>query len=287
MTTIFWAGDKVFADSGIVKGAETFESLTKINAFPQPLHLISSRYSVRDLIYGWVCTGALKPAQKLIDSLPCANLFDKVLHSYEKSHVMGLCNIENLFEVVLIGRKANYSVCFDPLQKDEVFSILPHKKGFVLGSGSEYLIEILTKYGKCDPVRLMYAIYDRDVHSTGLIDVWQFKDSPLGATFQRIGVCRGLENRNVGELLSNMAARYHYDWVINHRNPPLLPLKPKKPVDLTKLKGKTKKGHAHAKAKNASVAAARKADREKPQRKRSGAGPMHRSAGRRARPDGS
>ena len=216
MTTIFWHKNHLYADSNVVQGEESFQSLTKVKRFAQPVAFTHKESKTEDEVYGWISTGALQPAEKFMQLIYLFGSVDAHALVYEFAGRLGLVNFENFFEVIIIGRKANYS--FSLAGEKGCFKTYEHKEGFVLGSGAGVLRELIQAYPKFDPVRLMYTIYCRDRNSSGLVDVWKLS-KPKGKppSLDRVGICRGLEGRDVASLIADITAPYPFDWRLNPR----------------------------------------------------------------------
>lgn len=230
MTTIFWSKNRIYADSSILKGEEGFQSLTKIKKFPQPVPFVSYKFDVDDVVHGWFCTGAIEPAKELATAISQFGCVDIHFACYDMADGLKMLNFENHFELILIGEKFNYSIIPGDKERPAVTKY-DHKDGFVVGSGSPHLRRILAnkKQGRTDPIRLMYSIYCMDKTSGGLIDVWELKHHREGgATFQRIGICQGLEGRNPAELVADLSKPYPFDWKLNQASGKLVPMPSKK-----------------------------------------------------------
>lgn len=230
MTTIFWHKNKIFADSSIVKGEEGFQSLTKIKKFKEPVPFTSRMFDVDDVVHGWFCTGAIEAAKKLALAIGHFGCVDIHFACYDMAGGLNLFNFENHFELILIGEKSNYSIIPSESERP-MLTKYDHKDGFVVGSGTPHLRRILANkpIGRIDPIRLMYSIYCMDKSSGGLIDVWELKHHKEGgATFQRIGICDGLGDRNPTDLVSDLTKPYPYDWKLNPAKGKLAPRTPKK-----------------------------------------------------------
>lgn len=212
MTTIFWHENRLYADSNVVQGSDTYQSLTKINQLTQPLRIACDKPKIKDTIYGWIASGAMVPAQKFMVYLDRFRQLDDVLTMYSFMESAALLNFENSFEVILIGRKANYSVNIGLDRPGDPTRIYKHEDRFALGSGSSALKALWKQCEGIDPIRAMYAVYLKDEMSRGLIDVWELKYVGNRATFQRIGICRGIEDRPLSELISDMRKPYPFDW---------------------------------------------------------------------------
>lgn len=216
MTTIFWVGNRVYSDSNIVHAEGEFASLSKIKRYATPFPFISEKLKVDDTIYGYVTTGNVVPADKLAKVIQDFRHVDTLAMMYRVVESVGMVVAENFFEVIFIGAKANYSFA-PPIHKREVIEIKPHNSQWVIGSGTEPLKRIIDKYPNPNPIRLMYAIYAQDEHSSGMIDVWELKKRKGETSFERIGMCRGVEDRSIHRLIDDMYAPYELDWKANPR----------------------------------------------------------------------
>lgn len=234
MTTIFWDKKRIYADSNIVDGSDKFASLTKVRKLNKPIPFKSTKLKIDDVVYGYVVTGTILPADNLVKMVAKFGEVDSLMMLYQMVGNLGLSNFENHFEVIFIGAKANYSVTMpDEDERTEPLKIYGHKENFVLGSGTVALKKLVAQTPNPNPIRLMYGIYAKDPASSGMIDIWELRTKKGVTSFERIGICRGLEERNALELTQDMYAPYPFDWVLNPR---AIPLPPAKVATNTKLK---------------------------------------------------
>lgn len=219
MTTIFWHQDHLYSDSNMVDGSETFASLSKIRALPKPIPYVSKKHKIKDVVYGYVVTGALRPAEAMVSMLEHFGEPDTLETVYGLVSKLRVVNFDNHFEAIFIGGKANYSFTLIDNDDESVFRLKPHKQNFCIGSGTAHLKDIVSQFPGPDPIRLMYAIYCRDTASSGMIDVWKLTKNGKDTTFGRVGICRGMDGRNPAALIDDMYAPYPYDWILNPKAP--------------------------------------------------------------------
>jgi hypothetical protein len=234
MTIIFWHKNRLYADTNIVKGSESFDGLSKINGISKPFRVKSKKLKINDVIYGWVASGAIPTANQLMRMLRVNGKEDKdsnldtTVLIYEMASSLDLLNEENNFEVILIGSKANYSIDIDAI---DIFKVYKHSQNWGIGSGREILQTTSKKFPNFDPIRMMYQIFSRDSGCGGMVDVWELTTGRR-PSFQRVGLCRGIEGRNVNQLLTDMSKKYEFDWIVNpNATPPKIPYPKRKVVN--------------------------------------------------------
>jgi hypothetical protein len=214
MTCIMWDGltKQLYADSNIVKGDERFTSLNKIMALSVPIIVTSIKNPrFNDVILGWTSTGTMACARKFVNSLHVIEI-DKLLLVYEVSERQDLACFENFFEVLLIGKAANYSFKFGPGEVG--YQVYEHSTSWGVGSGGLMALDTLIDQ-KADPVRAMWSALYRDQLSGGIIDVWRLHTdrNHQGTVFMREGMVERVYYEDIPPRLIPIDKPYPLDFI--------------------------------------------------------------------------
>lgn len=225
MTTIVFDNKRVYADSGMTKGMEKFQSMSKVRALKTPFPMSSKKYGMKDVVHGWACTGSIRAAEAFVRDAEHFGDIDIYLMLYNMADDLALLNTDNNFEIIFIGENALY--CVRNQDPEKPFEVIKHKERIALGSGASILADILRTNKLASIIRAMYATFVQDENSGGLIDVWELRKKRGGCVFERIGVCRGLEDRNVHALTHDLNEPYPFDYVLNPKAATIQPKAPK------------------------------------------------------------
>lgn len=199
MTTILWHDNRLYADTSMIKGSENFLHLGKICAIAEPRPLKATPegsariWNFDDVIHGFAYTGVEKTAKRFVHALLSFDDAAIILLHYELAHGHGLANVDNAFEVVLIGEKGNYRFDFN-LEKFE-HQVLAPVQTWAMGSGGATAFDRVDE--KSDPIRAMFAAFLYDGVSGGPIEVWEMFHE--AKRFTRVGLvneCTAVEMRH-------------------------------------------------------------------------------------------
>lgn len=213
MTCIVWHKNKLYADSIVYKDGEKYHSLTKIQGILNPFAIKCGRedFQFDDIVHGWSGTGAYMPMLKFVESLETdakvndQDFSDPTILFYalaaEKDLVVAM---GNLFEVFLIGEKANHSFRFDT--DGFVYKKYEKEEVVCLGSGAHMVMNFLkndyaSPTEKLDVIRAMFQTFIHDHASGGFIDIWEMITHEDGTPlFQR----KGLHHEIPRELIQSV-----------------------------------------------------------------------------------
>lgn len=209
MTTIVWRNHRVYSDSAVIKGTERYQSLTKIHQLRNPLKMTSDVPEHRDTILGWVACGAMDAAAGFVGMLIAKPKLSFVVTIYEMIGKQNLITLENYFEVILIGTKANYAIAPSP-DSCEV-KIYRHDQCFGLGTGGKIAADLIMD-GGYQPIRAMYGAMYQDRLSGGMVDVWELTKGK-NPVFKRIGLCNEVPYENIPDILTKPTKPYPLDLV--------------------------------------------------------------------------
>lgn len=203
MTTILYVNDRVYADSRHYKDGEVFESLTKVQKFWIPRRIFQDEAGMAfdDIVYGWVCTGALASANAFVEMITDYDEGEnssKATAFYREVVKQQLAVTSyNTFEVIFIGKKANHSFQFTT----DGFSYREYANSmmFAMGSGNSFVTQYMKAYD--DPIRAMMETFYIDEMSGGIIDIWKVDRETEGLNFMREGIVEPLERHLIPIVL--------------------------------------------------------------------------------------
>lgn len=185
MTCIVWHKNKLYADSAIHKDGETLYSLSKIQQILVPFRINSEKegFVFDDIVHGWSGTGAFMPMVKFVESLERDAKSEDAnsgltISFYDMAAEADLVvSMGNLFDILLIGEKANHSFRFEP----EGFAYKRYEKNEIvcMGGGAQLCLNNIKKAptdAKVDVIRAMFETFYHDLNSGGFIDIWEMID---------------------------------------------------------------------------------------------------------------
>lgn len=215
MTTIIWKDKHLYVDSLIVKGSETFHSLTKVCKFQEPLEVdyVASDEVVKDTIYGFVATGNVRAAEGFMNTCYLTGVTNTCT-IYKSAVGDGLAVPDNLFEIIAIGKEFLHSFFFEPA--GFVSRVSENSLFCTAGAGGAAAHTQLT--AGAHPIRAMYGTMHCMPRETGgMIDVWQLStDEKTGKTsFDRVGICNELEGKRRMAVMMYPMQEYPYDLIPN------------------------------------------------------------------------
>jgi len=202
MTCIVWHKNRLYADSAVHKDGETLFSFSKIQPILVPFRIQSVRegFVFDDIVHGWSGTGAFMPMVKFVESLESDakakddedSLSNHTVLFYKLAADKDLVvSMGNLFEVLLIGEKANHSFRWDT----DGFSYRRYEKTEIvcMGGGAQLCmnnIKRATEESKVDILRAMFDTFYHDTNSGGFIDIWEMieHEKDKKSVFRRYGM---------------------------------------------------------------------------------------------------